>query len=268
MFSNLFHMELIRYIKNKSAMASVIVTLFLCILADLFLKLELAIVADPAFITEEISLSLQAFAIQFLASMFALMMGISVVLTTTSFYKNRIYYNVNGVISSRFKLFLADMVVLLLIAATGSAAIMAYLYVTGRYVDSVSLLDMNNITFVLCTLFVFCRIFFCILGGYALSHFLRSAVTVFASALGIQIFQFVLFMATSLYLNLHLGDNPEAVSVFHILGSLESPSQALIVYACGTDMGMTPMTLLAITSIPFAIIFIVAAVAAGRRIEV
>ena len=261
-------MELIRYIKNKSALASVIVTLFLYIFSFLFLRLEMLIILDSGGLYEEEYIVLQNFALQTLTSMFSLFMGLSVILTTTSFYKNRIYYNVNGVISSRIKLFFADLMVLLVIAASATAVVVLYSFLFGRYLNGHWLFGRNNTMLSFAILFVFSRIFFCLLGGFALSHIFRRAMLAISVALALQCMQGALFFATTVYIQSQLGDGMNSNPFAAAIGSLEAPTMALLNVACGADSPLMPGTTLAITSVPFAIIFIVAAIAAGRRIEV
>ena len=268
MFSNLFHMELIRYTKNKSALASVILTLFLYIFSFLFFKLELLIMQGSDSLYEEEYVVLQNFALQALTSMFAFFMGISVILTTTSFYKNRIYYNVNGVISSRIKLFFADLTVLFVIAASGTAVVVLYSFLVGRHLNGHWIFLRSNTMLIFAILFVFTRIFFCILGGFALSHLFRRAALAISVALAFQSVQGVLFFATTVYIRSQLGDDMSSNPFAAAIGSLEAPTMALLNVACGADSPLMPGTTLAITSVPFAIIFIVAAISAGRRIEV
>lgn len=261
-------MELIRYTKNKSALASVIVTLFLYIFSFLFLRVEFMIILDSGSLYEEEYVALQNFALQLLTSMTSLFLGISVILTTTSFYKNRIYYNVNGVISSRIKLFFADLMVLFVIAASATAVIVLYSFHFGRYLNRGWLFGRNDTMLIFAILFVFSRIFFCILGGFALSHIFRRAMLAISTALALQCMQGALFFATTVYIQSQLGDDMRSNPFAEVIRSLEAPTMALLNVACGADSPLMPGTTLAITSVPFAIIFIVAAIAAGRRIEV
>ena len=270
MFSNLFHMELIRYCKNRSTMIAIIATLFLFAFTFILYRTEIAVVlgySSDLSTDADIRHVLQAFTVQSLTSTFAFCMGLSVIFTTTAFYKNRFYYNVNGVIRSRFKLFVADVMVLFSVAAAATAAIIFYSLCTGRYIDKNWLYDRTDTGVEFCILFVFCRIFFCMLGAYALSHILRRASVVIAGAVAIQVLQGALFMAIAIYLmevfNVESG-NPIA----SVTASLIAPSQAYLYFASGDYRLMTPVSILATTAVPFAIIFIVAAVAAGRRIEV
>ena len=266
MFSNLFHMELIRYCKNKSTLAAVIATVFLFVISFLIVTTELTVIMDGSIVDESIAYSLQAFCVTGLASMFAFFMGLSVVFTTTSFYKNKIYYNINGVISSRYKLFWADVTVFFVLALSGTVPIMLYSFLTGRFSGNGWIYEMTDHGVVFCTYFVFCRIFFCMLGAYALSHIIKQSAVIVACGIAFQLTQGALLLAIAFYMAnaFEMGNRGP---VDNIISALIAPSQSLSFFATGEN-AMTPAMIIGTTSIPFAIIFIVAAVAAGRRIEV
>lgn len=263
-------MELIRYCKNRSTVIAIIATLLLFVFTFLFYNTEMSLVLEYSSASstdESIHYTLQAFAVQSLTSLFAFCMGVSVILTTTAFYKNRFYYNVNGVIRSRIKLFVADVMVLFIVAASASAVIMLYSFYTGRYIDKDWLFDQSDMGIPFVILFVFCRIFFCMMGAYALSHIIRQAAVTVASAIAIQFLQGAFFMAVVVYL-MSVFDVESGNPIAYVAAALIAPSQSMLYFASGDHRLMTPVSMLATTAVPFAIIFIVAAVAAGRRIDV
>lgn len=261
-------MELIRYCKNKSAMLSVIATVFLFLCTYLVYRAELLIVMEPAIDSESSYYTIQTVSVQALVNVCSLLMEISVILTTTAYYKNRIYYNVNGAISSRFKLFIVDLTVLFVIASVYTAVIMAYSFFISRFMEDKWLFGQGDRVMTFAVISVFSRMFFCMLGGYALSHLIRSGSRTIAAALGLQALQNIVFFATMFCIATRLDEFAAPNPFSAVVSCLESPSLALFNYACGGYSVMTPVSMLATTSIPFAIIFIVAAVAAGRRIEV
>lgn len=261
-------MELIRYCKNKFAVLSVIATMFLYFFMYSIFRTEVMVVSGPTMDSEHIGYTLQSFTLQTITSIFAFLMGMSVIFTTTAFYKNRFYYNINGVISSRLKLFWADETVFFVIASSAAILIMLYSYFSARFSGYKWIFGQGNRVFTFSVIFIFTRIFFCVTAAYALSHFIRSSSRTIAAGLGLQLFQGVSFFATAFYLSARLDDISSPDSVNAVITGLQAPSMVIIEYACGGYNVMTPVAVLATTSIPFAIIFIVAAVAAGRRIEV
>ena len=211
--------------------------------------------------------SVQALTMHSLTSSMALFAGISVVISTASFFKYRFYYNTYGVIRNRFKLFVADAMVFCVIAFGAAVLILAGTDLFFNAKDGSWVFLTRDTSLLFGFLFVFDRIFFSLLFAFMLTHIFRRVSTVLVCAAGLQFFQSTAALMATGYVEGYT-ENGGPVVLEGIVSCIMAPSQAMLNYACEGIDGMTPVMVLATTSIPFVIIFIVAALAAGRRIEV
>jgi len=268
MFSNLFHMELIRYCKTKSMVISVGLALLTTVLGYVTLASRFFFLISEESGVEAGLYSVQALTVHIATSSLALFLSISVVVSTTSFFKYRFYYNTYGVIRNRFKLFVADTMVFGVLAFAAAILIMffSYLFFNSRDGSWVFLGRESSLVFGF--LFVFCRVFFNLIFAFMLTHLFRRVSAVLVSGIILQLFQSAVSIVADGYIEESYTDNG-APQVFQgIVTCILAPSQAMLNYACEGLHGMNSVMILATTSIPFVIIFIVAALVAGRRIEV
>lgn len=266
MFSNLLYLETIRYLKNKTLILIELVVLFVYVVTMVpFLRI---MNAPSGSLGSEEGLAYQSMVFMYNTGLHAVVLALYVTRVTTSYYKNRFYINIYGVIRSRFKVFCADFAVFVILSAAAALICMVCSYIIVPYLGGIWFVSEMSYGLLVGITFVFLSVLLLILISYGFAHILKRTVLV---VVAVSLFSIVRSISyDAVYVIAHMKGNEYGITRFvcEAAAIVLAPANSVIVFFSNEFHMINLQILLTATALALIIVVSFAAVAVSRRLEV